>query len=460
MNTIDEILTLENAEDIINELKYKTVDVIPWETLEKEYDKKKHPVYTDNSYRNKIDKNTGTEIKLTRVALGLQKLAVKRIGELCFGIPVKRIYKPNNEQEQKAAKILEDIFHKNKINSVNLERSKYLYASCEFVTIWYTQQQPTEYGDEKTPLKLRCKSYSPMNGTKLYPLFDEFDDLIALSLEYSRKKGDVTSTYFESYTKNRHLRWKTTTTEWELELDEEIKIGKIPGIYQHRDEPIWEEESDNVYEAEWQLSRQGNYLRKNLEPIWVVFSDDDVKFGNEDNSGTTSRKVLQYSANSKAGYQTWEQAIDNMKYFIETVRQNFFAQLQLPEMSSDAMKSMPMSAESRKMIFIDGQLKVTDESGLWYDSFYREINVVKAFAKKMFPKLAAAIDSLTVQVLITPYNITDESERINMYTDATGGKPVMAQRTAIERLGYADDVDEELQRIADETIEPLGNPTI
>lgn len=451
---------MENAQDIINELKYKTVDVIPWETLEKEYDKKKHPVYTDPNYRDKVDKKTGRTIKLTRVALGLQKLSVKRIGELCFGIPVKRIYKPNNEQEQKAAKIIEDIFHKNKINSVNLERSKYLYASCEFVTIWYTQQQPTEYGGESTPLKLRCKSYSPMNGTKLYPLFDEFDDLIALSLEYSRKKGDVTTTYFETYTENRHLRWKTTTTAWELELDEEIKIGKIPGIYQHRYEPIWEDESDNVYEAEWQLSRQGNYLRKNLEPIWVVFSDDDVKFGNEDNSGTTSRKVLQYSANSKAGYQTWEQAIDNMKYFIETVRQNFFAQLQLPEMSSDAMKSMPMSAESRKMIFIDGQLKVTDESGLWYDSFYREINVVKAFAKKMFPKLAAAIDSLTVQVLITPYNITDESERINMYTDATGGKPVMAQRTAIERLGYADDVEAELQRISDETIEPLGTPTM
>lgn len=460
MSTIEEILSLDNAADVINELKYKTVDVIPWKKLEKQYDKMKHPVYTDPAYRDKVDSKTGNTIKMTRVALGLQKLAVKRMVELCFGIPVKRIYKPQNENEQKAAKILEAIFQKNRIDSVNIERGKYLYASCEFVTIWYTQQQPTDYGGEKTPLKLRCKSYSPMTGTKLYPLFDEFDDLIALSLEYSRKQGDLTTTYFETYTDKRHLRWKTTTTVWELELDEEIKIEKIAGVYQNRSEPIWEDESENVYEAEWQLSRQGNYLRKNLEPIWVVFSDDDVKFGNEDNSGTTSRKVLKYSANSKAGYQTWEQAIDNMKYFIETIRQNFFAQLQLPEMSSDAMKSMPMSAESRKMIFIDGQLKVTDESGLWYDTFYREINVVKAFAKKMFPKFASAFDSLQVQVLITPYNITDESERINMYTDATGGKPIMAQKTAIERLGYTDDVDAELQRIADESVEPLGNPTM
>lgn len=462
MATIDEILSLDNAADVINELKYKTVNIRPWSDLEKEYNKKKHPVYTDPNYQDKYkETKTGIQhVKLSRIALGLQKLAVKRIGELCFGIPVKRIYKAQNDQEQRAAKVLEAIFQKNKIDSVNLERSKYLYASCEFATIWYTQEQPTEYGGEKTALKLRCKSYSPMNDTKIYPLFDEFDDMIGLSFEYSRKQGAVTATYFETYTAERHIRWIQKGQGWEVELDEQIQIGKIAGVYQYRPEPIWEDESDNVYEAEWQLSRQGNYLRKNLEPIWVVFSNEEISTGKEDNSGTTGRKVLKYPQDAKAGYQTWEQAIDNLKYFIETIRQNFFAQIQLPEMSSDAMKSMPMSAESRKMIFIDGQLKVTDESGIWYDTFYREINVVKAFAKKMFPKLSAAIDSLQIQVIITPYNITDESERINMYSDATGGKPVMAQRTAIERLGYADDVDAELQRIVDETVESMGNPTI
>lgn len=463
MATIDEILSLDNPAEVINELKYKTIDIRPWSELEKEYNKKLHPVYTDKNYRdkNKETKDGGLQvIRLTRIALGLQKLAVKRIGELCFGIPVKRIWKPKNEQEQKAAKVLEAIFQKNKIDSVNIERSNYLYASCEFVTIWYTQEQDTEYGGEKSKLKLRCKSYSPMKGTKLYPLFDEFDDMIALSIEYSRKQGTETTTYFETYTSERHIRWMQKGNSWEIELDEQIQIGKIAGVYQYRPEPIWEDESDNVYEAEWQLSRQGNYLRKNLEPIWVVFADETIEMGKENNSGTTGRKVLKYPKDAKAGYQTWEQAIDNLKYFIETIRQNFFAQLQLPEMSSDAMKSMPMSAESRKMIFIDGQLKVTDESGMWYDTFYREINVVKAFAKKMFPKLATAIESLQVQVIITPYNITDESERINMYSDATGGKQVMSQRTAIERLGYADDVDAELQKIADETVESMSAPTI
>lgn len=299
-----------------------------------------------------------------------------------------------------------------------------------------------------------------MNGTKLYPLFDEFDDLIALSIEYSRKKGFVTTTYFETYTADRHIRWSSTGSDWVEELDEEVKLGKIAGVYQYRDEPIWEDESDNIYEVEWQLSREGNYLRKNLKPKWVVCTDNEITFGKEKDGDMTSRDVLKYPKDAQAGYKTWEQAIDSLKFHIETLKQSFFTQLQLPEMSSDAMKSMPMSAESRKMIFIDGQLKVTDESGLWYDTFYRELNVIKAFAKFMFPNLKAAFDSLDVEMLITPYQIQDESEKVARYSDATGGKPVMSQRTAIERLGYVDDVDEELQRIADETIEPMGNPTI
>lgn len=459
MDTIEDILAIENIADKINELRYKTINIRPWNELEKEYDKKKHPVYTDKNYLD-IRKKDGTEVKQCRIALGLQKLAVKRIGELCFGIPVQRIYKPKNESEKKAASILESIYKKNKINSVNKERSKYLYASCEFVTIWYSQEMPTEYGGEKTNIRLRCKSYSPMNGTKLYPLFDEFDDMIALSIEYSRKKGLITTTYFETYTADRHLRWSRSDSDWVEELNEEIKIGKIAGIYQYRDEPIWEDESDNVYEMEWQLSREGNYLRKNLKPKWVVCTDNDIQFGNEKGGDMTSRDVLKYPKDAQAGYKTWEQAIDSLKFHIETLKQSFFTQLQLPEMSSDAMKSMPMSAESRKMIFIDGQLKVTDESGLWYDTFYRELNVIRAFAKFMFPSLKSAFDSLEVEMLITPYQIQDENEKVQRYSDATGGKPVMSQRTAIERLGYVDNVDEELQRIADEAVESLGTPTL
>lgn len=457
---IKEITSPErDARSIISDLKYKTVVVKPWANLRKEYEPKEHPVMTDKTYKDRVTKK-GIE-RVTRLTLGLQKLAVKRITELMFAIPVQRVYNPENEQEKTVAKIMEAIFQKNRIDSLNIERGKSLFASCETITLWYSQEQPTVYAGQKSPLKLRCKNYSPMNGDSLYPLFDEYDDMIALSIEYTRREGNKTITYFDTYTADEHIRWRTGDGATVEELREAVELEKITGVYIHRDEPIWEDQSPNVYEGEWTLSRNGNYIRKNARPNWVVFSDNKVKYGNEPTNDNAGRNVLQYGQNDKAEYKTWQQAIDSIKFHIDEIKRNFFMQLQLPDMSMENMKATPMSGEARKMMFIDAQLKVTDESGIWIEFFDREINVVRAFMKKMYPNLSAAIDNLQVDVVITPYQIRDEAERITNLTNATNGKAIMSQRTAVANLGYVDDVDEELEQIAKENaVNVFDEPTV
>lgn len=90
-----------------------------------------------------------------------------------------------------------------------------------------------------------------MNGDGLYPLFDEYDDMIALSIEYTRKEGNKTITYFDTYTADEHIRWRTEDGATVEELREAVELEKITGVYIHRDEPIWEDQSPNVYEGEW-----------------------------------------------------------------------------------------------------------------------------------------------------------------------------------------------------------------
>ena len=458
--TINEIISNKrDPKDIIADLKRKNIYVIPWSELEKEYNTRKHPVKTDPTYRDRINKRTGKIERVSRITLGLQKLAVKRMTELLFGIPVQRVYKPKDENEKKVSEIMEAIFEKNRIDSVNISRGRCLYASCEVVTLWYTQEQKTMYAGYESDLKLRCKIYSPMKGDVLYPLFDEYDDLIALSVEYTRQEGDRKVRYFETYTATEHVRWRIDGERVEEEFREQIYIGKINGVYVHRDEPIWEDKSDNVYEAEWTLSRNGNYIRRNARPNWVVFSDNKIKYGREDTGEDQGRSVLQYGKDDKAEYKTWPQAIDSIKYQIDEIRRGFFMDLQLPDMSMENMKATPMSGEARKMMFIDAQLKVVDESGAWLEAFDREINVVRAFMIPMFPELKSAIESLQVKVEITPYQINDEDGKINRLANATGGKQIMSQRTAVSQLGYADNVDDELQEIARENAAELFQPT-
>lgn len=442
----------------IAELKRKAIVVPAWTELQKAYDTKKHPVMNRQLYPDKITKR-GVE-KVTRITLGLMKLATKRMTELMFAIPVQRVYKPENDAEKRVAEIMETIYTKNRIDAMNIERGRYLFGSCEAVTIWYTQEQDTDYAGEQSRLKLRSKSYAPMNGDALYPLFDEYDDLVALSIEYTRRENDLTVQYFETYTATEHIRWRNAG-HYEEELREPIELQKIPGIYLYRPEPIWEDEAENVYEAEWTLSRNGNYIRKNARPNWVVFSDNKVKYGKEAANDNAGRNVMQYGKDDKAQYVTWQQAIESIKYHIDEIRRNFFMNLQLPDMSMENMKATPMSGEARKMMFIDAQMKVTDEGGIWLEFFDRELNVIRAYMKKMFPRYAAAIDTLQVEILITPYQIRDEAERIGNLSNATGGKPIMSQKTAIQNLGYVDDVDAELEQIKSETtVNLFEEPTI
>lgn len=450
---INEILNLP-AEQAIRELKKKVITVPSWAELMAEYEQRYHPVMTDKSYVDRHTKN-GTE-RMCRITLGWQKLAVKRITELCFAIPPKRIYKPQNDAEQAVSRIIEDIYRKNRIDSENIKRGRQLFASCEMMTLWYPQEVPTVYGGEQSSIKLRCKTFSPMKDANIYPLLDEYDDLIALSVEYVRNEDLKQIVYFDTYTADTHIRWRNDSGKIDEDTREIINIGKIPASYSHRSEPIWEEQSANVAEAEWTLSRNGNYIRKNARPTWVVYMDNDMTSKAQEPVGdNVGRNVLKYPSNAKAGYVTWTQAIESIKYHTEEIKRNFFRQLQLPDMSMDEMKATPMSGEARKMMFIDAQLKVIDESGELLDFLIRELNVIRAFVKMMFPKYAAAVDSLRIDYEITPYSINDLGETITNLTNATGGKQILSTRQAIAQLGMVDDIDQEMEQIDSENESPL-----
>lgn len=445
-------------------LKEKSIRVPAWGGrfgLVREYDPRKHPVMDKAKYPDIVNNDGRLEL-VTRITCDMQRLAVKRMSELVCGIPVKRVYKPENDKQQEIARIIEKIFERNRIDSVNIERCNMLYAGCEVLTLWYAVEQKNKLYGVDSPLKLRCTNFSPMQGDELYPLFDEYGDMIALSVGYTRKVGGKTVSYFDAYTADKHIKWSNeATSAWERVEDDDITIGKIPAIYMYRPTPIWEDTSKIVFEIEWALSRNGNYLRKNSKPLFVVFADEAINYGDEQDEHQEFKSVMQYPKGSTAQYVTWQQAVDNLKYYITELRQSFFTQLQLPDWSYESMKSNPMSGESRKQLFIDAQLKVKDESGRLLEFFDREVNVVKAFLTTILPEsYHADIEALPVETQISPFTITDEKDTITNLMTANGGKAIISQRESIEMLGWSADVDKTIKEIAEEAMLDTFEPTL
>ena len=451
--TIEEILSSDmTADQKIAALSEKTLNVPLWggkKGIETEYNALMHPVMNKAKYPDVVTED-GIQ-PVTRIALGFQKLASKRMTELVTAIPIKRIFKPDNEKQKQVAKFITGVLDKNRINSVDIDRFNKFFAGCEIMTLWYAiEQKNTLYGVE-SPLKFRCRTFSPMLGDDLYPLFDEYGDMIAMSVGYQRKKGRKTVRFFDAYTATKHIKWSTESGSWAEIENEDITLLKIPAIYAWRLYPIWEHNSNTVYEMEWSLSRNGNYLRENSKPLFCVFADEQIAYGDEKDPNKEARAIMQYPKGSTAQYVTWQQAVENLRYQVSELRNLFFTMLQLPDWSYEKMSQVALSGESRKQLFIDAQLKVNDEKGPLIEFLDREVNVLKAFAKIVFGEsYHADIDALIVEILITPFTISDEKDDINNLMTANGGKPLMSQRESIERYGKTDDVDKTLQEIKEE----------
>lgn len=470
----------ESGEDIISELCQKSISVPPWSSLIKAYDPKLHPVMDTVAYPDivhyeervseydvdefgnpkKTKVAVGPPTKVTRIAYDLQRLAVKRTTELCFGVPVKRNYKPQNDRQREIAKYLEAIFQRARIDSVNIDRGRKLFASCEVVTIWYAVKQENDLYGFRSRLKLRCVTYSPMQGDELYPLFDETGDLVALSIAYKRKVKDREESYFDTYTADEHIKWSSEDPEggdnnkMKIVEDEKMEVGKIPGIYVYRPTPAWEDGSPLVYEMEWAVSRNGNYLRENSRPILMAAVSEEMQFGKSPATDEAFKDILQYPQGSTLQYVTWNQAIENLKFYVYELRQAYFTMLQLPDWSYENMKTTPMSGEARKQLFIDCHLKVKDESGRLIEAFDREVNVVKAFLKLMLTDdYAKDIDALVVENEMTPYTINDEKEDVALLMTKNGNKPLMSQRESIVALGESEDADKTMREIQQESMQ-------
>ena len=450
---ISEILLLDTIQAKVSALKEKSVCVPEWDKLLIDYEPTKHEILEDKITRvDKVRKDNTVE-PASRISIGLEKLLTKRVNEFTFAIPVRRVYTntENNDTRQQIARALELIFKYARIDSENIRRGLAYYACCEILTIWYTvDKEHTLYGFP-CKKKLKCQTFSPMDGTKLYPLFDEQGDLVAVSVEYFRKVEKTEMQFFETYTAEKHFKWANDTAnggwkELTVEGGEDIEIQKIPAIYNYRPTPVYHGLTGLRKEIEYALSRNSDVIAYNSAPVLKVAGG----IQGEERKGE-ERRIVRVTNGGDVSYVSWQQSIDAMKYHVETLLKLFFMQAQVPDISFENMKGLgDIGYDARMTLLMDAHLKIGDESGNWLEFLDREVNVVKAFLKSINVKWASEIDSVDVENVITPFVQNDRKGLIETLTAANGGKAVMSQLDSIRELGESNDPEATLKQIQEE----------
>lgn len=448
---MDEITAILNStrpvEDIIGDLKNKSVCVPSWSNLIKDYEPTLHAIVNDGVGRKDKIKSDGTVEKASRIYIGLEKLLTKRMTEFMFSIPVRRVYHniDGNDTRQQIAKAIENIYKYARIDSENIKRGNAYFASCEVFTIWYTVYNPNYLYGFPSKYKLKCKTYSPMDGVRLYPLLDELGDMIAMSFEYLKKVKDENITFFETYTSSAHYKWKQKDSGWEQVKVEPISILKIPGVYVYRPVPIYHGLSYLRNEIEYTLSRNSDVIAYNSAPLLKVAGSVQ---GKEDKG--ESRRVFRVENGGDVSYVSWSQAIEALKYHVNTLTNLFWSQSQMPDISFDNMKALGnIGFDARQTLLTDAHLKVGDESGAWIEAFERECSVIKAFVKSMNVSWASEVDNVEVEHVITPFIQQDEDAMTDRLIKQNGGKAIKSQLQTIREAG-ANEPEEVLSQIQKE----------
>jgi len=478
MKTLEQIFVPDRPiNDIITDLKYYKENVLNlpvWSELKKEFEPKLHRIMTDKvAYPDKEIRNEKGELMrlepVTRVAIGLQKLAAKRMSEFMFTIPVKSISEDTKDQTLKdQKKAVDKVLKKNKWKSANRNRSKIISSECECATLWYVVKSDNSSYGFNSKFKLKHLIFSPSKGDNLYPTFDDTGDLIAFSREFSKKEDKKTINVFETWTKDEHIIYQNSVNGWEeiftntaedgTGIREQLTIGKIPIIYSKRDTPIWADaDSGKVHEMELLVSRNGDTIAYHSAPVLIVKG----KLVGAPTKGESNKVFFTEDANGDAKYVSWTQAPEAVKFQFETLLRMYFQELQLPDLSFDNMKGIgAQSGFSMQMLFSDAHLKVGDESEIYEELFEREYNVIKAFLGEMNTKWKSTIDNLEIEPVITPFMINDEKTTVEMLVAANGNQPIIAQKTAIKLSGLVDNADDEYEQIKSEGVGNLADSFI
>lgn len=265
-----------SIEGKVEALKNKSLKIPSWGTLIEDYEPLKHLIMTDTQSRQKKVRSDGSVEEPARIAIALEKLLCKRVNEFTFAIPVKRVYSnvDDNETRKDIVKAIEKIYKVARINSENIKRGLAYYACCEIFTVWYVVKKPNNLYGFDSKYKLKCRTFSPMDGTELYPLFDETGDLIAMSFEYTSNVEGNDVLFFETYTEDKHYKWKNVSDSgWEDVTStegEDIEILKIPGIYNWRKKPVYDGLTVLRSDLEYTLSRNSDVIAYNSAPVLKI----------------------------------------------------------------------------------------------------------------------------------------------------------------------------------------------
>lgn len=191
---IEEITRSESASAMVEALMARRNTPQP-ETvkLKEQYDPRGHRIFDTSERPDKIVRGENGEIerfeKVARIALPLQQVIVERAVAFLFGHPVLVSCAVDGDKQAAAFEAVKRTLSDNKIDSLNRRIARTVMRETEAAELWYPVEEKGFWeriarnerfsfvGEVPSQYKLRVALFSPGQGDRLYPVFDNYGNL-------------------------------------------------------------------------------------------------------------------------------------------------------------------------------------------------------------------------------------------------------------------------------------------
>ena len=192
----------------------------------------------------------------------------------------------------------------------------------------------TIFGASAPEYRLNSVIWSPFRGDKLYPFFDDSNNLVAFSREYKKKDlDDVEITLFMTITADSVYQWGVYR-RLEIRFFIQTWIQEAASsLYCYRPEAYCEKIKTLRVRLEKLMSNYADCIDYHFFPILMLFGDV------QNFSGEFKNGVVELTGEgANAQYLTWNQASDTVKLELDSLIEKIYSMTNTPRISFENLK--------------------------------------------------------------------------------------------------------------------------
>lgn len=448
------------------------------EEIEAQYNPEDHKVF-DEKYRpkksiqvptGKKDPLTGKDIYKTkkvdrvRIAIPVQRSIVERAVGFLLGIPCDyRItqngtaVKQASDPQKRLFDAVKKVYHHNKMRYFDKKLARMVFRQREAAELWYMETNPD--GTINQNGKMRVKLLAPVLGDKLYPHYNDFDNMDGFARVYKVYDEEGKSiNHFDVYTDLFVYQYTDEGNGWTLKDGKPKPHGftKIPIVYYRQEQAEWEDVQPEIERAEDLTSNWGDTNDYFGVPKYFV-KGKLTGFAEKGEQGS----VFQGEKETDMHILSWDNSPASVTGELANLFSMIYSYTHSADISFERMKEVGnnTSGAAIRLMFTDPHMNAQTKTELFGEMFTRRSNVVangicnSGIIERGIPMSVA--DDTDFEPVFKPYMPKNEVEELELINKSVNGKQTTSQRRAIELNPLNDDPEQVEQEIKTEEQEAL-----